>query len=245
MINNNIIKINDINNFINNPNKSFKIIKLNISNKIKEILLNLNINQYNDFNYYGKKKLDINSNEYNSLINLFNTDNNIKSINSLCKFIKKLLLQVCNEYNKKYCWLTIRIMTPNNLYNIPRWHFDGNYYKSNNIQTKFILTLKGNSTLIINPNQKIKKKFFNNFFNIDIKDNSELELRLLRNKIVNNEKIININTLINGTIIISTNPKLATIHSEPPIMENRIFLSILPMTKNELNDFKTRRNISL
>jgi hypothetical protein len=238
MINNNIIKINDINNFLNNPNKSFKIIKLNISNKIKEILLNLNINQDNTFNYFGNKKLDINSSY--SLINLFKTNNDIKSINLLCKFIKKLLLEVCNEYNKNYCWLTIRVSTPNNIYDIPRWHYDGNYYKSNNIQTKFILTLKGNSTLIINPNQKIKKKFFDidNKINID-----ESEIKLLRNKIVNNEKIININTLTNGIIIISTNPKLVTIHSEPPIRENRIFLSILPMTKNELNELKIRWNI--
>ena len=233
---NNIINTNNISNFIYNPNKSFKIIKLNISNNLKNILLNLNIND-NIYNYYGKKNLDIKSNDYISLFNSFKINNDIKSIHLLCKFIKKLLLEVCNEYNKKYCWLTIRVSTPNKFYDIPRWHIDGNYYKSDNIQSKFILTLKGNSTLIINPNQKIRKDFLN------IHNKHELEMRLLSNKIVSNEKIININTLINGVIIISTNHKLATIHSEPPIQENRIFLSILPLTKNELNELKLRWNI--
>jgi hypothetical protein len=245
MTKNSIIKTNDINKFINNPNKSFKIINLNINDKIKDILSNININQNNVFNYFGKKRLDLQSNEYKSLIQLFNTDdNNIESIILLCKFIRKLLLEVCKEYNKNYCWITIRISTPSNYFDIHRWHYDGNYYKSDNIQTKFIITLKGDSTLIINPNNKIKKDFFN--IKVDqnkLNDKELMKTQLLKNKVVSNEKIININTLINGIISISANPKLATIHSEPPIKNNRIFLSILPMTKNEMNDLKLRWNI--
>ena len=73
--------------------------------------------------------------------------------------------------------------------------------------------------------------------------NTPLEEKKVKNKILKNEKKINIK-LLDGLIIISTNYELATIHLEPPITKDRIFLSILPMTKDVMNDFKKRWNIS-
>ena len=145
------------------------------------------------------------------------------------------------------CWLTIRIsknkenFKENKLfdYDIHRWHIDGRYYNNESIQYKFILSLKGPSTLIINPNNKIRKKFLQ----ILDKDNDRINIRLERNKIVKNESIIKVKTLINGVITMSNNSNLATIHSEPPIHEDRIFISILPMTIDEIDQLKLRWEI--
>ena len=41
----------------------------------------------------------------------------------------------------------------------------------------------------------------------------------------------------------SNNSDLATIHSEPPIHEDRIFISILPMTIDEIDQLKLRWEI--
>ena len=230
---------NDFTNFIKNPNKSYKIIKLNIDDKIMTILNEININIDNVFNYFGESKI-LDSNKLKDfLINIGN--NNIKDINQLTQFIKKLVLKICNKFNNKFCWLTIRISKNKDDklldYDIPRWHIDGRYYNSESIQYKFILTLKGPSTLIINPNNKIRKTFLQFF------DNDIINTRLGRNKIVKNESIIKVKTLINGLITMSNNSNLATIHSEPPIHEDRIFISILPMTLDEINQLKLRWNI--
>ena len=231
-----MIKKNIITKFINNHKKSYKILKLKINNNIKKLLEQFNINNFSCFNHYDENKLlDLEK------LKLFikNIGNNSdKSINLLSKFIKNLLNNVCKEYNKKYSWLTIRISKANDNFNIPRWHYDGYFYKNevDKIQTKFLLTLKGPSTLVINPSEKIKNKF------MKIKDNSKkwndkefIKTRLKRNKIVKNEKIKKIKSLINGLISISK----ITIHSEPPIKKDRIFLSILPMTKEECEFMKT------
>ncbi len=122
-------------------------------------------------------------------------------------------------------------------YDIPRWHIDGRYYNSESIQYKFILTLKGPSILIINPNNKIRKTFLQFF------DNDIVNTRLGRNKIVKNESIIKVKTLINGLITMSNNSNLATIHSEPHIHKDIIFISILPMTIDEIDQLKLRWNI--
>ena len=235
---------NNFENFIKNPNKSYKIIKLNIDDNIINILNEINININNIFDYFGESKL-LDSNKLKDfLINIGN--NNIKDINQLTKFIKKLLLKICNKFNKNFCWLTIRISKNKKIfkenklldYDIPRWHIDGKYYNSESIQYKFILTLKGPSTLIINPNNKIRNKFLQ----ILDKDNDIINVRLERNKIVKNESIIKVKTLINGVITMSNNSNLATIHSEPPIHEDRIFISILPMTIDEIDQLKLRWN---
>ena len=235
---------NEFTNFIKNPKKSYKIIKLNIDKNIINILNEININIDNIFDYFGESKiLDCNKLK-DFLINIGN--NNIKDVNQITKFIKKLLFKICNKFNKDFCWLTIRISKnkenskENKLrdYDIPRWHIDGRYYNNESIQYKFILTLKGPSTLIINPNNKIRKKFLQ----ILDKDNDRINIRLERNKIVKNESIIKVKTLINGLITMSNNSDLATIHSEPPIHEDRIFISILPMTIDEIDQLKLRWN---
>ena len=242
-----MIKPNDISNYINNPTTSFKIINLNINQKIKDILKNFNICRDSVFNHFDASKLlDI-----HKLKDFFITvgDNDIKAITALSKFIKKILLEVCTEYNKKYCWMTIRVSLPNTQFDIPRWHVDGPYYKSDYIQTKFLLTLKGASTLVIEPKIKKRKEFVNIYEDNDklkdikLKDIEMLETQEKRNKLVSTEKIIDILPLLNGIISCSDTPKMntvGTIHSEPPISDNRIFLSILPMTKDEQLELKTR-----
>jgi hypothetical protein len=57
-----------------------------------------------------------------------------------------------------YCaeayWLKIRFSKPNNDYIIPIWHTDGifNIDKVGNVETKFIITLKGDCTLLFKCN---------------------------------------------------------------------------------------------
>jgi hypothetical protein len=134
-------------------------------------LLKLNINDVDTGKFIIDDFSCFNHCDENKLLNLDKLklfiqnigNNSSKSINLLIKFINNLINNVCKEYNKKYCWLTIRISKGNNLFDIPRWHYDGSYYKNiDNIpQAKFILTLKGPSTLVINPTEKIIKKFMN------------------------------------------------------------------------------------
>lgn len=234
-----MISENQISNFIKNPKTQYKIIKLNINKNIIDILNKFIIDDFSCFNHCDENKL-LNLDKLKLFIqNIGN--NSSKSINLIVKFINNLTNNVCKEFDKKYCWLTIRISKANNLFDIPRWHYDGSYYKNiDNIpQAKFILTLKGPSTLVINPTEKIIKKFMNirkKVFEQNKKSDlqsDELKKKLLINKLLKNEKIKKIKTLHNGIISISH----ITIHSEPPITEDRIFLSILPLSKEEYEFF--------
>ena len=69
-----------------------------------------------------------------------------------------------NYYNKNYrkvdsFWLAKRCSTPNNNFDIPRWHKDGSFFKTkeNERVHKFVTTIQGNSTLYLSDKKLIKK----------------------------------------------------------------------------------------
>ncbi len=71
------------------------------------------------------------------------------TLTKLSCIIKNLLGLLEQGFNKKYCWLTIRIQEKSNAYEIPRWHCDGNYFNKKSYpypQTKFVMVLKGPSS---------------------------------------------------------------------------------------------------
>ena len=233
-----MITKNEINNFLENPNKSYKIIKIDVKNNIKNFLQKINITDFNYYDYHGETNL-LNIKDLIDFLNCIG-NNNKKSIESLAKFLKKLLFKISKEYikqnNKKiYCWFTIRVSKPNEDYDIQRWHTDAKYYISDNFQSKFLLTLKGASTLVKDCNDKKidklnkiledSKKIINPIYEKE----EYMRTRLLRNKLVKNDKIKKVKTLVNGIISLSNK----TVHSEPRVKKDRIFLSILTMTKEE------------
>ena len=162
------------------------------------------------------------------------------------------------HYNKNYkkvdsFWLAIRCSTPNNDFDIPRWHHDGKFFKTkeNERAHKFVTTLQSNSTLYLSDKKLIKKfiekneKLHKKMFKKEIKDFKEqinYEYKHIRPKLA---KIVGkkYNKVPdNKGLIFEVGPKNAVIHSEPPIEHERIFISILPGTYSQISELKQKRN---
>jgi hypothetical protein len=237
---------NDIQKFIKNPKRTFKIFKLN--NKIiKKHINNININISNNFNFYGNPLILNNQIENNKLISYFKNldiNNNLDDCIIIAKYIIDLTIEICNNV-KNNCWLTIRATVKNNMFDIPRWHYDGNFYKTDNYLTyKFVTVLRGPGTLLGDLRKKdrieMREKYYDildkyNNNDIKINDNIDLIIRKKIEKLLKNKKIRQIKNN-EGCCFITTckDETLRAFHSEPKMIENRIFLSILPGTKDEI-----------
>jgi len=62
----------------------------------------------------------------------------------------------------EHFWMAIRVTMPNNDYDIPRWHKDGNFFPQNNNETstsKFVTVMKGPGTLLIKGGISYSKNY--------------------------------------------------------------------------------------
>jgi hypothetical protein len=251
-----IINNKSIKKFVVAPQKSYIKFNLNYSDIEKKSIDNIKINKSDIFNHYGL---------FNN-ISLDEIENFIKEIGNNdvndCKIISNLLKNLCLEIQSNYpnyinaCWLTIRVSLPNNNFKYPRWHLDGKFYDSkkmieNDIQSKFITSLKGPGTLITVTPDDIKEKL--NKILLDKIDRTlprvEIEQRIKIIELLEKFNKIQMNNN-EGAIIIAFNNldnpiKYRTIHSEPNITEPRIFISVLPGTIDEISELATRRNFTI
>ena len=251
---NNIIQTN-IHNFVTNPKKSFNFYKLNYSTEEKNTIKKFKIIKDGTLDYYGTPD----SMDINKIMDFFTKIGNNKINDSIIisNIIKKLCIEVCNGFseNKIACWLSIRVSLPNNRFTIPRWHMDGKFYnvnlrnvQSNDIQLKFITTLKGQGTLLANPTKKIKSKYWTitNGNSTDPKTEfkKRMDDRVIIDNLLQKFKIQSKND--EGVIFVCTandrnNYMIRGLHSEPDIVEPRIFISILPGTEREIKELQDGR----
>lgn len=235
-----------LNKYVNNVNQSYKIFKLKYTDNDYKIIKNFIIEKNSSYNYYGLIDKKILTDQ----IKLFLLENDKNSINN-CKKITNLLYALIKEvtidvYGKNFAWITIRIMIPDeddeNNFLIPRFHIDGKFFnindKNNNGQTKFITTLKGAGTIFVDANKQIRDIYYD-FRDKNINKDKDMEYRLKLMNLLENAKKINLKNN-EGAIFKSFDRNLAAIHSEPYITEPRIFLSILPGNKEEINELYER-----
>jgi len=187
------------------------------------------------------------------------------------KVIKKVLLGVSLDYfwliirisadPRRACpgsgdaggWSLRKTPLPHNILKKQRWHYDGLYFPKNpkSLQTKFITVLRGPGTLFI-QNQDKALKIFNK---IDKKRISEMNQELnFEKKMKIDEQYMPVfekeleqfekSQLNNnqGLLFMKNNNK-RLIHSEPSIDESRIFISIVPGTKENIEEIKKNKKI--
>ena len=233
--------------------KSYEIFKLNLTEEDKKTICSLNINiiesKPTKYNFYGNIDDFINNTnqdidelvEFIKSISINSYENAIK----ISCIIKNILSLLERGYNKNYCWLTIRIVKNSNAFKIPRWHCDGNYFNKIKYpypQTKFVMVLKGPGTLLIKPNYKVKE-IYNNYLEFAYKSKFEtIEDRELLDKKLKEVGAVQIQLKNDeGLIFLAGHPN-CTIHSEPDIIEPRMFLSIVMADKENINDWKCKNH---
>jgi hypothetical protein len=217
---------NNIKKFLESDN-SYEIFDIEYAEKEKESIKKFNISK-------NKNYADTNTDKLTDFFKDIG-DNKDEDIQNIINIIHKFIDILLNAYDVDAYWLIIRISLENSFYDIPRWHCDGYYFSDKiNYQTKFVTTLKGPTTLVLDTNKKEKEHFYNlQDYKNKIILNTELNLAHRKNLSENIKgKKIELNNN-QGIIFVAGDKEKCLIHSEPKHSTERIFISILPGTKKK------------
>jgi hypothetical protein len=228
--------ISKIKNYLKKRNFSFQLFDIKYTEQDKKTIQNFNINKMLDYSYYGKFDKDlIDKSLYNFILKIGNNSEN--EIKIIINIIYKLIDKITKCYRKEYIWLSIRVSIPNNNFDFPRWHIDG-YQNS----SKFVTTLIGPSTLLIDDTDVKSRDIYFDIQSQEMKEYQKIKsftkqwikindkFRKIYSKKLKNCKIVqpsNDQGIIFLTDVPTIKSKNICIHSEPPINENRFFISIM------------------
>ncbi|KAF4344791.1 hypothetical protein FBEOM_1258 [Fusarium beomiforme] len=151
---------------------------------------------------------------------------------------------------KSSCWLTIRITKPSTEFEIPRWHQDGNMYRydqgrENVVRSKYALTLLGPPTLMLEPDEhvfttqrKAQEQFCPWWYgdgpgpSEEEKYDAEDELR---EHLMKEFKDIPRVIVGRGRVVrFSWGREDSPVHSEPDLVADRVFMTVLYGSEPEL-----------
>ncbi len=255
-----VLNKENIKEYLENDPKQFIIFDIKYSQEFKDCIDNFNIIKFSQYDNYGDNNLD-------DLKDFLFTigSNTQEQVCIMDKIIKDITKIVMSGYDKIYThyWLTIRAALPNQDYDIPRWHCDGNYfYKETSKEektffdrpnlTKFITVIQGPGTLFLKTTNPKERDLFNSTIAEESKKSYERDKEKHYEDVIEVRKAIDCK--IKGERIQSNKYQAAIfvssikdsdydkcgIHSEPPINTPRLFLSIVPATKDEVEMLKIR-----
>ena len=246
-----MIKKSIIKEYLKKVPKNYLTFDIKYTKKESDYLNNFDIINNSTFDHYG----NIDQLDDIKLYDFLNNIGNNQNINIINKIIHKLINNIIDSYNTKYCWMTIRVTLQHNEFDIPRWHKDGRFFKSDSIQSKFVTVLKGPGTLFIKESKKVNdiydkhnndilKSYIKHKITTSLDDKIETKYRkILANKFKKikqhqlgpNQGLIFVNGNKNNNIGFDENNKLiGLMHSEPKNDTPRIFISILPGSETDI-----------
>jgi hypothetical protein len=234
--------------YLDEPAEQFRVFDIPYLEKTKKCLDNFKIETEIEYDNYGNNNLQ-DLKEFLSKIG----SNTEEDINLIDKTIKDITQIVMNSVDKKYThyWLTIRVTLPTKEYDIKRWHCDGNYFRVSNRNDlfKFVTILQGPGTFFLKTTPK-QRDIFLSIYNEEWKKSKERnsESNIHPDKDMVYRKALE--TKLEGLVIQAEKYQAAIfmssvntrttcgIHSEPPKDVPRMFLSIVPCTKEEAENHK-------
>jgi len=161
------------------------------------------------------------------------------------QIILRMVKFVGNFKETDSCILIIRLTTPSDEFEIPRFHHDGVFFHPKNgkiIQEKFVLSIRGAGTILSEPNELTRERVFEIFNNRDI-DSEEISVRKELAKIIGEQIYQPTNNQGVFMKIFEYNPENnqfdfsnSAIHSEPNITQPRLFISIVPGSADQINE---------
>lgn len=180
---------------------------------------------YEEYENYGKlENLEKDLHDFFMKIGEQNQAKLELTIQTLIKSTNDLLV----ASKQPTAWFCIRAFHPCTSYQIPRWHQDGKYFNFDNpnprLVSKCVLVLKGSPTLFANLPDEVKRL-------IDSYHNEE---RVIVDQIVQKYKI---ESPKSGEVaLFRVGDEKGAVHSEPNIKTDRLFISILPGSYEEIDE---------
>ena len=169
----------------------------------------------------------------------------------LARMVSQITQKVMEGFGLESAWVALRASVPNKLYDVPRWHQDGPYISSHDgDQQKVVITFKGLGTLFCSFPEELREVFdklqdeigMNTLKTLDLHDAYNMERRYQLDALIKGSKAsVHMPSLGTGSIFIA-GTEYAAVHSEPPVGEIRLFMSIFPCTIAQAEELKSRRS---
>lgn len=221
---------------------SFRVVKFLDS---PQTIRDIKVNEVTAFNYFGRIDDDLNG-ELNTnlngkirdwLPNKIETGDMSEVCDSIATFIESTMKQP--ETDGKPCgWFTIRLTKPTEEFDTPRWHRDGNFFGATH---KIAATIHGPGTLLIREQEALKIVTEPKYMNVHPFGSEGLAMRA---EIASQMSKFDPVQLQSGEMVVFRvgNRNNSAVHSEPPMHTDRIFVSILPGTEEQIRQLAADRN---
>ena len=159
------------------------------------------------------------------------------------QIIYKIVKNCCEQMGVDEAWIAIRAFKKNHAYDIARWHIDSERLytpQRGAILYKIACAFKGDSTIFCDVSDKVRTKYLTmrSQSYVKIKGTREQAAALIRGdiaKLLRSHKVISASRG-QGAIFIMGDEKTGAIHSEPVMDKDRIFMSIIPGTHEQIQD---------
>ncbi|MCE2716213.1 MAG: hypothetical protein ACK4V2_04255 [Pseudomonadota bacterium] len=224
-----------------NTKKSFIDFNLGLTKAEKQQLEKIVVRPCDCYDNYG----DLSKLVVDLTIYFESLGNDYDSSHKVAISIHKIVERIVKDLEIESFWLTMRLPNKSDMYNIPRWHTDGYYYPPYKGRVpKVVFTLKGPTTLFYSASSD-DRKVYDEIFYRRVEDQNDyyygntIEGRNDLVKIINNSNVHQ-PLLQTGTVYIVGDKTSAAIHSEPTIHEDRIFISIVPGSKKQIQELRSR-----
>lgn len=220
---------------INNlsPQNSFAYYDLQLSDQEIKILKSLKINTTDEYNNYGN--LNALEPEVRKFIQSLSPKNKTTA-EAASQIIVQIVNDIVQASGQETAWIAVRSFTSTSEYDVPRWHTDGYYYEPRRGNPyKFALTLKGESTLFYRLPATERDAF--SALQRKGTEQNQYNRHALADLLGRSPEALSITKPNQGAVFI-VGSDIAAVHSEPPIHEERLFLSVLPGSREQIKEWE-------
>ena len=176
------------------------------------------------FDFFGPAD-DLSQNELQSYLMQMG-DNETDCLEGIARLMYRLSKEVQIGFDAEAVWTMVRITMPNEEFAVPRWHPDGKYFSSKSKQYKFVTTLKGARTLFGEARDPSAVRRL-------LRATQDLCTRRAIAQLVDSKRFDG-----RQGVLYLVGEDNAVLHSEPYMQDPRIFLSILPGSKAQIQEWQ-------
>lgn len=220
-------------------NQRMVSVDLQLSPEEKKVLQDLKIGAegvIGNFLYWGSvdnETLPLNLKSYIGTIG----ENNDINADVISKLIIRIAKHVTQYFNTEFAWIETKTFLANDTFIVPRWHIDNKFFKPHTVH-KLVWAVKGSQTrfgITENPME------FSGLTALEIQarhgTDENIRIRKELDQIVNEVKI----SEKEAAVLYRSAGENPVIHSEPHMSENRLFLGIVPGTREEISEWYERK----
>ena len=216
-----------------NPPTTYQHFDLGLSPHEISALNQITVSDSDSYNNFGEPDVLL-----SELTDFFKAQGNTpETSRNQAMLVGKVITETIEKFGSETAWITLRTSKPTTEYNIPRWHTDGYYYsptEQNESQYKAVIPIKGTGTLLNSLSGEDREKL-EEINRLPLKESDKRQMASHIVPLENAETT----PIGSGTVMVAGSDS-ATVHSEPPIHSDRIFLSVLPGSREQIKELEQR-----